>query len=74
MLIYGKFGSRTFFPEVAKIVGTYKSLIQHPRCYPLRLPPRGNPTDKVLDIVTKTKFFLKIMKFVANFEKLVLES
>ena len=32
----------------------------------------GNPTDKVLDHVTKTKFHFKIMKFVANFEKIVL--
>ena len=34
-------------------------------------PLRGNPTDRVLDLVIKTKFNLKIMKFVANFEKLV---
>ena len=36
------------------------------------LPLRGNSTDNVLDLVTKTKFHLKIMKFVANSEKLVL--
>ena len=30
--------------------------------------------DKVIDHVTKTKFHMKIMKFVANFEKLVLGS
>ena len=35
---------------------------------------RGNPTDKVLYPVTNTKFYLKMMKFVANFEKLVLGS
>ena len=33
----------------------------------------GNPTDKVLDLVTKTKFHLKVIKFVANFENLVLK-
>ena len=33
---------------------------------------RGNPSDKVLGLVIKTKFYLKIMKFVADFEILVL--
>ena len=41
---------------------------------PWGLPLRGNPTDKVLDSVTKTKFYLKIMKFFAKFEKFVLGS
>ena len=34
---------------------------------------RVSPTDKVLGLVTKTKFHLKIMKFIENFEKLALE-
>ena len=29
----------------------------------------GNPSDKVLGLVTKTKFHLKIMKYVANLKK-----
>ena len=35
---------------------------------------RGNPTDKVMGPVTKSKFHLKFMEFVANFEKIVLGS
>ena len=38
---------------------------------PWELSPKGNPPDKVLGLVTKTEFHLKIMKFVANFENLV---
>ena len=41
---------------------------------PWEPPLRGNPQDKVLGLVTKTKFHLNIMKSVANFEKLVIGS
>ena len=51
-----------------KLKECYKGVI------PWELSLRGNPTDKVLGLVTKTKFYLKIMKFVANFEKFVLGS
>ena len=46
-------------------------LIEHIICESFVEKQQGATTDKVLDLVTKTKFQFKIMKFVVNFEKLV---
>ena len=46
--------------------------INMPNITPWGMPFRGNTTDKAIDPVTKT-FFLKIMKFVTNFENVVQE-
>ena len=72
--LINKLKQTKLYQELQIVINLEKSYIRIQGVTPWWLPLRGNPTDKVLEFVTKTKFHLKIMKFVANFEKLVLGS
>ena len=70
------FGNKSDVLKKTKLYKELKIVIHFEKSYfgslvlPLeKLALRGYPTYKVLGLVAKTKFRLKIMKFITNFEK-----